>query len=95
MELSATILRQICLSDLTGHVEELLTAYGDTSLSVSSLDNEDNPTNDVNLGVAGSVDFGADSEQVRLLISQAVNNCWTCNVELCTCIKHSWCFHSS
>ena len=95
MELSAAILGQICLSDLIGHIEELLTAYGDASLSVCSLDIEDNTTNDVNLGVAGCVNFGADSEQVRLIISQAVNSCWTCYVELCTCIKHSWCVHSS
>ena len=33
MELSAAILGQICLSDLIGHIEELLTAYGDASLS--------------------------------------------------------------
>ena len=85
----------MCVSDLAGHVEELLTAYGDTSLPVGSLNIENNTTNDVNLGVAGCVDVGADSEQVRLLISKVVDSCWTCYVELCTCIKHSWCVHSS
>ena len=65
---------------MAGHIEELFTAYGDTSLPVGSPDIEDNTTDDVNLGVAGCVDLGADSEQVRLLISKTVNSCWTCYV---------------
>ena len=67
--MTAAILGQISLSNLAGHVEELFTAEGDTSVPVCGCDIKDNATQDVNPCVTGSVDVGADSEQVRLLIA--------------------------
>ena len=64
LQLNAAVLGQVCLSDLAGHIKELFAAYSDTSLHVGCFDIKDDATHDVNPGVAGSVDIGADPEQI-------------------------------
>ena len=59
---------------MVGHVEELFSGNGDFSFAISSFDIEEDSTQNIDSGVAGTIDIGIDWEEVMFTVTQPVDS---------------------